>query len=114
MMILTSYLLRTLLAIIFTSSSAATAIAQRDRFQADCGRNTYGWPKVEDCHTLLENFADYRDNGLRFFDEEQIRVDAGGSWPGVGNIVGFSRVIPIIQLPRYYTLSAYFTFRALM
>ncbi len=109
MMISTAYMLKTLCAVFFTSWSAATAINQRDRFQIDCGRSTYGWPKVEDCHTLLESFADYRDNGLRFFDEEQIRVDAGGSWPGVGDIVGFSRVVPVIQLPRYYTLSTYLT-----
>ena len=84
---------------------SATALVQQDKFQIDCGRGTYGWPKLEHCHTLLENFADHQDNGLRFFDEEQIRVDPRGSWPGISAIVGLSRVIPVIQLPRYYTLS---------
>lgn len=110
-MISTSYLFRTLYAILFTSVISAAAIVSQDRFHAYCGRGTFGWPKLEDCHILLENFADHGDNGLRFFDEEQIRVDAKGSWPGIGDIAGFSRVIPVIQLPRYYTLSMYFVYR---
>ena len=53
-----------------------------------CGRQTYGSPNIVDCHPLLESFANYQDNTLRVFDEEQMRVDEKGSWPGVIGIVG--------------------------
>ncbi len=112
MMITTSCLFKTLYTVLFTSMTAATVMVPRDSFQADCGQDTYGCPKLEDCHILLETFADHRDNGLRFFDEEQMRADAGGSWPGINEVVGSSRIIPIIQLPRYYTLSMRFTYHS--
>lgn len=111
-MMSTSCLFKILYPTFFTSVIAATVMIPRDSFQANCGRDTYGLPKLEDCHKLLETFADHRDNGLRFFDEEQMRVDAGGSWPGINEVVGSSRIIPIIQLPRYYTLSMRFTYRS--
>lgn len=88
----------------FSSVVSVTAILSQVKYDAECGRDLYGSPKLEDCHTLLEQFADARDNGLRFFDEEQTRSDTTGSWPGIGEIVGSSRVVPIVQLPRYYTL----------
>ena len=70
-----------------------------------CGRDTYGLPNIEDCHPLLESFADYRDHLQRAFDEEQMRVDRTGSWPGVGAVVGASLLDRVVQVPRYYTLS---------
>lgn len=93
-----------LCALSFSSVISATAILSKLKYDAECGRDLYGSPKLEDCYTLLEKFADARDNGLRFFDEEQTRSDARGSWPGIGEVVGSSRVVPIVQLPRYYTL----------
>ncbi|CAD6575858.1 MAG: hypothetical protein ASARMPREDX12_007601 [Alectoria sarmentosa] len=72
-----------------------------------CGRETYGSPNIVDCHPLLESFANYQDNVQRVFDEEQMRVDDKGSWPGVIGIVGASHLNWVVQVPRYYTLSMY-------
>ena len=70
-----------------------------------CGRLTYGVPNIVDCHPLLESFADYRDNSQRVFDEEEMRLDNKGSWPGVVGLVGAAHLDRVIQVPRYYTLS---------
>ncbi len=72
-----------------------------------CGRQTYGTPNIVDCHPLLESFANHQDNVHRVFDEEQMRVDEKGSWPGVIDIVGAAHLSWIVQVPRYYTLSMY-------
>lgn len=72
-----------------------------------CGRQTYGSPSIVDCHPLLESFANYQDNVQRVFDEEQMRVDEQGSWPGVIGIVGASHLNWVVQVPRYYTSSTY-------
>ncbi len=70
-----------------------------------CGRQTYGLPNIVDCHPLLESFANHQDNFLRIFDEEELRVDQKGSWPGVVGIVGAAHLDRVVQVPRYYTLS---------
>ena len=70
-----------------------------------CGRDTYGSPNIVDCHPLLESFAIYQDNVQRIFDEEQMRVDDKGSWPGLIGIVGAAHLSWVVQVPRYYTLS---------
>ena len=72
-----------------------------------CGRETYGSPDIVDCHPLLESFAIYQDNVQRVFDEEQMRVDDKGSWPGVIGIVGAAHLSWVVQVPRYYTLSKF-------
>lgn len=72
-----------------------------------CGRETYGSPNIVDCHPLLESFANYQDNVQRVFDEEQMRVDQKGSWPGVIGIVGSTHLNWVVQVPRYYTSSMY-------
>ena len=72
-----------------------------------CGRQTYGSPNIVDCHPLLESFANHQDNVHRVFDEEQMRVDEKGSWPGVIGIVGTAHLSWIVQVPRFYTLSMY-------
>ena len=72
-----------------------------------CGRSTYGFPNIVDCHPLLESFANYQDNILRVFDEEQMRVNEQGSWPGVTGIVGAAHLDRVVQVPRYYTLGMY-------
>lgn len=107
-MTLVSFFSRFISVVFFTRLASSTVIGKRDTFQTECGIGSYGWPKVEDCHTLLETFANFQDNGLRYFDEEQIRVDARGSWPGVDAIFGPSRTVPVTQIPRYYTLSMSF------
>ena len=72
-----------------------------------CGRQTYGTPNIVDCHPLLESFANHQDNVHRVFDEEQMRADEKGSWPGVIGIVGAAHLNWIVPVPRYYTLSMY-------
>lgn len=69
-----------------------------------CGRGTYGSPDLVDCHLLLESFANYQDNVQRVFDEEDMRVDQKGSWPGLIGIVGAAHLNWVVQVPRYYTL----------
>lgn len=70
-----------------------------------CGQQTYGAPNIIDCHPLLESFANHLDNSQRVFDEEQMRVDEKGSWPGVIGIVGAAHLDRAVQVPRFYTLS---------
>ena len=72
-----------------------------------CGRQTYGSPNLVDCHPLLESFAFHLDNSLRVFDEEQMRADQKGSWPGVVGIVGAAHLDRVVQVPRFYSLSMY-------
>ena len=69
-----------------------------------CGRQTYGLPNIVDCHPLLESFANYKDNVQLVFDEEQMRVDEKGSWPGVIGTVGAAHLDRVVQVPRYYSL----------
>ena len=73
--------------------------------QVECGRDTYGSPSLVDCRMLLESFANYVDVDIRIFDEEQLRRDKSGSWPGLVNILGTDHVDSAVQLPRFYTLS---------
>ena len=72
-----------------------------------CGRQTYGLPDLVDCHVLLESFANHQDNVQRVFDEEQMRADPKGSWPGLIGIVGAAHLDRVVQVPRYYSLSMY-------
>ena len=72
-----------------------------------CGRQTYGWPLIADCSPLLESFADYTDTVPRVFDEEQMRADPKGSWPGVIGIVAPAHLDRAVQVPRYYSSSTY-------
>ena len=72
-----------------------------------CGRQTYGSPDIVDCHPLLESFANYLDPVQRVFDEEQMRADEKGSWPGLIGIVGAADLNWVVQVPRYYSLSTY-------
>ena len=90
------------------SVSLASPLAVGPQINAEdyyCGRHTYGTPNIVDCHPLLESFANHQDNVQRVFDEEQMRVDDKGSWPGVIGIVGAAHLSWMVQVPRYYTLS---------
>ena len=71
-----------------------------------CGWETYGSPRIQDCRSLLESFANYRDTSVRFFDEEQLRADIQGSWPGAASMLGPTQLREMVQMPRYYTSSA--------
>lgn len=70
-----------------------------------CGWDTYGTPKIQDCRPLLESFANYQDTVIRFFDEEQLRADKSGSWPGATSMLGPVQLAQAVQVPRYYTQS---------
>ena len=74
-------------------------------FQYFCGYQTYGSPRIEDCHPLLESFAPFDDTGIRVFDEEQMRADHKGSWPGCSGTVGPVQLARAVQMPRFYTSS---------
>ena len=86
-------------------ASPVSPIFQDDAGEYYCGRETYGSPNIVDCHPLLESFANYQDNVLRVFDEEQMRVDGQGSWPGLIGTVGAAHLNGVVQVPRFYTLS---------
>ncbi|KAL2037253.1 hypothetical protein N7G274_009942 [Stereocaulon virgatum] len=75
------------------------------RYEAEyyCGWETYGTPDIRDCRPLLDSFANYQDNSIRFFDEEQLRADKSGSWPGATSILGPVQLAQAVQVPRYYT-----------
>ena len=94
------------LALVSVSLASAISIVGQDiRWDYFCGRQTYGSPDLLDCHPLLESFATYNDNLQRVFDEEEMRVNKAGSWPGVLGIVGAALLDRVIQVPRYYTMS---------
>ena len=66
-----------------------------------CNINPYGAPEFEDCAHLLAIFTNSQDVTLRIFDEEQLRADRDGSWPGIVN--PFSE--GVVQVPRFWTKS---------
>ena len=86
-------------------NSPLSANFQQFSAEYHCGRQTYGSPDIVDCHPLLESFANHQDNVQRVFDEEQMRADRKGSWPGLIGIVGADHLNQAVQVPRYYTLS---------
>ena len=90
-----------------TLTSPLSVISQDNAEDCYCGRETYGSPNIVDCHPLLESFAIHQDNVQRVFDEEQMRVDDKGSWPGLIGIVGAAHLSWVVQVPRYYTLSMF-------
>lgn len=66
-----------------------------------CNINPYGAPDFGDCAYLLERFANSQDSKLRIFDEEQLRADRDGSWPGIVNPFGEA----VVQVPRFWSRS---------
>ena len=86
-------------------TSTLPAIFQQFNAEYHCGQQSYGSPNIVDCHPLLESFANHQDNVQRVFDEEQMRADGKGSWPGLIGIVGADHLNQAVQVPRYYTLS---------
>lgn len=97
-----------ILSLLSVSLTSPVSVSLQDSSgEYHCGRQTYGSPNIVDCHPLLESFANYQDNVQRVFDEEQMRVDGKGSWPGVIGIVGASHLNWVVQVPRYYTSSMY-------
>ena len=89
----------------FSYTSPLSVNSQDNAEDSYCGRETYGLPDIVDCHPLLESFAYYKDYSQRVFDEEQMRLDQKGSWPGVLEIVGADHLDRVVQVPRYYSLS---------
>lgn len=73
------------------------------QYQYYCGRGTYGSPRIKDCKPLLESFAQFNDYGIRVFDEEQLRADTKGSWPGCAHKIGSAQLARAVQIPRFYT-----------
>lgn len=67
-----------------------------------CNTNPYGRLDGYDCHFLLGAFPDAADDQLRIFDEEQLRADDSGSWPGIRNPFRTS----VVQIPRFWSRSA--------
>lgn len=67
-----------------------------------CNTNPYGRLDGYDCSNLLQEFADAADDQLRIFDEEQLRADNSGSWPGIRNPFRTS----VVQIPRFWSRSA--------
>ena len=68
---------------------------------AICDAQTFGKPQISDCTTLFTKFTEPQILQTRFFDEEQLRANPDDSWPGVDNPF----VPPIVQLPKYYSMS---------
>ena len=96
------------LALLAVSLASPLSVSSQDNAEEYyCGKNNYGSPNIVDCHPLLESFAIHQDNVERVFDEEQMRVDDKGSWPGVIGIVGAAHLSWVVQVPRYYTLSMF-------
>ena len=67
-----------------------------------CNTATYGKPTPSDCKTLFEQSTSQQYMTTRFFDDEQLRVEADETWPGVPQNP-FD--LPIVQLPKYFSMS---------
>ena len=89
-----THLLLLLLLIVFSTRLIAAQAAT-------CDAKTYGKPVDTDCTTLFQKFTEPQDLHVRFFDEEQLRVESDHSWPGIDNPF----VSPIVQVPKYYSMS---------
>ena len=66
-----------------------------------CNTEPYGTPDSYDCFNLLLGFANGHDAQLRVFDEEQLRADESGAWPGIVNPFKTS----VVQVPRFWSRS---------
>lgn len=66
-----------------------------------CDDYEYGRPVDSDCTNLFEKFIRPQTLTTRLFAEEQLRADGDRSWPGIENPFN----TPVIQLPKYYSLS---------
>lgn len=64
-----------------------------------CNNNPYGQPRFRDCSYLLNRFADSHDGQLRIFDEEQLRSNVDGSWPGIRNPFPAK----VVQIPKFWS-----------
>ena len=81
--------------VVFLFSLVATGVP----YQTICNKKPYGMPNPGDCLTLTRSFVNKQDDELRIFDEEQLAVTRGNSWPGIVNPFK-SRVV---QVPRYWS-----------
>lgn len=72
-----------------------------------CGTTLYGAPDIEDCKDLLSEFADPDDKTIRVFNDEQLKADSSGSWPGLERYVKSSHTGKAVQLPRTYSRGAW-------
>ena len=66
-----------------SSSSSPPPNAQGCRIY--CTDKLYGKPRLQDCTILLSSIGAGDDANKRTFDEEQLRVDGGGGFPGLSN-----------------------------
>ena len=66
-----------------------------------CNIYPYGAPDFNDCAYLLERFTNSQDTQLRIFDEEQLRADQDGAWPGIVNPFRER----VVQIPRFWSKS---------
>ena len=81
-----------------------TVFAQEnsDEEQVGCFTGYDGAPRIEDCSSLLNEFANSQDGFNRIFDEEQLRSDRNKNWQGLVN-VGAEQRQNVVQLPRVYS-----------
>ena len=62
-------------------------------------------PDLIDCVSLLNDFGKSDDRRIRLFDEEQMRADESGNWPGLADRVGAAQLQFVVPLPRMFSRS---------
>ena len=87
---------------ILTLSTTVLAQETNDEEQVGCFTGYDGAPRIEDCSSLLNEFADSKDGFNRIFDEEQLRHDRNKNWVGLVN-VGAEQRQNVVQLPRIFS-----------
>ncbi|KAL9103517.1 MAG: hypothetical protein Q9163_001435 [Psora crenata] len=68
-----------------------------------CDTSYYGLPSIGDCVGLLNDFVNKVDQATRVYDEEQLRTNDRGSWPGLHGIVTRDMIPQAVQIPRLFT-----------
>ena len=92
------------LALMCLLSLPTSTISAQDECYCFDDQSEKSAPRLEDCVSLLNNFAQSGDRRSRVFDEEQMRAEEDGSWPGLED-VGAAQLPFSIQVPRVFSRS---------
>ena len=86
-------------------ATLSLAVAEEEESeQLHCFNGEDGAPALEDCTSLVNDFASSQDGLNRIWDEEQLRRDKTESWGGLSQ-VGAQQLGNAVQLPRVFSRS---------
>ena len=85
-------------------ATLSLADQEEEAEQLHCFNGDEGAPALEDCTSLLNDFANSQDGFNRIWDEEQLRRDGNENWGGMPE-VGAQQLGNAVQLPRVFSRS---------